>query len=176
MDAREVEVSAVVLGVGFRPQHPEYLQELVGDRPPFSITLSQDLELFLQPTHADAAYHSPAREHVQGGEHLGLHHRVAIGQDEDRAAQLDSLGASRQVAEKGHRLQKRVVRRPREGACRSVRVLVGAPGGQHDVVPGQHGLEPEVFGRPDELLQPRAVGQPGYGHSYFQGLEPSRLS
>ena len=85
-------------------------------------------------------------QHIQRGEHFGLHDGVAIGHNNDRTAQLDGASAGGQVAQQRQRFQKGLVGGAGERPGRGVGVLRGAAGGQHDVVAGKHRLEPQLLG------------------------------
>ena len=158
-DAVELVILPVKLRFRFGPENLEHLQELVAHGAAVSIGNAQGVELLLQPAHADAAYHPAVGQHVQRREHLGLHHRVAVGQDHHRAPQPDYVGTSGHISQQGHGLQERVFCRTCEGTVGGVGVLVRTGGGEHDVVPGQRRLETQGFRPPHEPLQAITIEQ-----------------
>ena len=151
------------------PQRVEYFEELVGHGTAVGIWDAQDVELLLQPTHSDAADDPAAGQDVQGSEHLGLNHRVAVGKDQHRAAQPYFAGAGGHEPQHGHCFQEWFVGRPLKGAGRRIRVLVGAAHGKHDVVARHHGLKAQALGALAELADSFGIGQSGNADTYFHG-------
>ena len=86
LDSVDAVVLAVELRVRLAPERLHDSQELVGHRAALVVVQSQDLELFLQPAHSHAANDAAAGQNIQRREHLGLDYRVAVGQDDHRAA------------------------------------------------------------------------------------------
>ena len=98
------------------------------------------LELILHPADADAELHASARKLVDGGDDLGGVHGVAVGQDDDAAANLDGARAGGGVGEDGEGVPPRsLASHPLAGDV--VGVLRADAVGKEDVVDDPDGVE-----------------------------------
>src|SRR4030095_2805140 len=98
-------------------------------------------ELLAQPAHADADGHASSREHVDGGQHLGRQHRIAVGQDHHAGDQPQRAGAPGDERDEGELFER--VAAPRERARHRVRILRGDGRREDDVVGDHHRVKSE---------------------------------
>jgi hypothetical protein len=130
-DIAEAEELALERWVGVRPQRREDLEDLVGLAAAPVERHTQDLQLLLPPAHAHAADQPAIGERVDGGEHLGHHHRVAVPEDEHRGAQPRARRTDGGGGQGHDRLQIRLVRRMRKAPAR---VAAGCRSRKDDVI------------------------------------------
>ena len=96
------EAATFEVGGVLGPQGHHQPQVCVGARASLVRWHSQGLKLVGSAPCASAEDDPPLGEHAQSGQYLGYHQRIAVGDDDNGAAQLDSLGEGRCVGQ-GHK-------------------------------------------------------------------------
>ena len=127
------------------------------------------IEFRFQPPHTDTAEHATASQHVEPGQHLGLHDGMAVWHDDDTGANLDARSHRRDEAEQSEGLNKRHLRWSLERAVRGVGITMRGLRRKHDVVAGPERVEPEFFGAYREALNLIAIEQGRISYAEFHG-------
>src|SRR5262245_18016111 len=92
LNAREGDEPPSMLGPSLGPDRADRGEIFVGDRAARPERNAQRAELRLEIAYPHAEYEPSAREHVEGGELLGQHQRIALRQDDDPGAEPDASG------------------------------------------------------------------------------------
>ena len=149
---------ARVAGGGLGPQRLEDAHVLVGDgAPPLEGRRAHRLELLPQPAHAHAHGDTPAREDVDGGEHLRRHHGVAIGHDHHAGDDPEPARDPRHESHEGQQLEG--VSLSRKLARHRVRIARADHRGEHDVVGHDHGVKSQGLAPLDDGGEPFGRGR-----------------
>jgi hypothetical protein len=94
-------------GLVLEPERFEHLQHFIR---PVAAFLKRDAEgskFFAPPPHADPADEATIGEGINGGEHLGHHHWIAVPENKHGGANPRSLGTHRGGGQHGHRFKVR---------------------------------------------------------------------
>src|SRR6185295_11694788 len=95
---------------------------------------AEQLDLLLHPAHAGTEDHAARRHVVDGGQHLGGEHRMAVRQHEHARAQPDLAGEAGHQRQHGQRLEEVGLGREREIAGGVVRVARANGVGQDHMI------------------------------------------
>jgi len=121
---------------------------------------AEDLDLLAHPAHARAQDDPASREMIEGGEHLGREHGVAVGEHEDGGAEARALGDAGHEAERGQGLEKRRVGRKGKLPGGAIGIARGDGVGHDDVIAGPQAVvaKPLHLTREGQQVRPRGQG------------------
>jgi len=138
-----------------RPQLPQQAHLLFEAGAAILERHAQRLVLHPVPARADAEAHAPAGEHVDLRRLLGDQGGLALGEDQDRGAELEPLADRRDVAEQDEGLVEHVDLAV--GALQALEV-VGSGIGAENVIEGQEMIEAHLLHRLDVVADADRIG------------------